>query len=340
MLLMPEKEGPRTPLLETPPRVPGMVRRTSTIDSARPNGFEKGEVVFDARAREILTLPDGRAEVLATGAVQTQVGGFFRGVEWIDAQPAPPGLQQLVGASVAMGFRKALAGAVPEEADARSPLFLLLDDLPGAFLVSGYAGQRADLQLAPDKQALQAEHLERQADGCAGWASDATLMVTFRKTGEVPTSFGPEAPTLLRDDDPDAWHAYEPLTPHGMRRRRRMDLLSPDADGRCAFDVHFRDSYQSVEGVESCLHEYTVTGVIDVVSRTFTEVEAQTRVLPWIECPNATASATRLGGYSIAGLRDEVRRDFRGVTTCTHLNDTMRALADLDVMLDRVMMGG
>jgi hypothetical protein len=33
-------------------------------------------------------------------------------------------------------------------------------------------------------------------------------------------------------------------------------------------------------------------------------------------------------------MRDRIRGEFVGTTTCTHLNDTLRAVADLDALLD------
>ena len=37
---------------------------------------------------------------------------------------------------------------------------------------------------------------------------------------------------------------------------------------------------------------------------------------------------------TLAELRDRVRAEFVGTSTCTHLNDTLRAIADLDALLD------
>ncbi|MGO9511307.1 MAG: DUF2889 domain-containing protein [Mycobacterium sp.] len=58
------------------------------------------------------------------------------------------------------------------------------------------------------------------------------------------------------------------------------------------------------------------------------------RVLPWQECPGAIGSAARVQGMGLVELRDRVRGEFVGVSTCTHLNDTLRAIADLDALLD------
>jgi len=55
-------------------------------------------------------------------------------------------------------------------------------------------------------------------------------------------------------------------------------------------------------------------------------------VLPWVECPQAAASAGRLAGRPVADLRPTVRAEFLGPTTCTHLTDTLRALEDVGVL--------
>jgi len=55
-------------------------------------------------------------------------------------------------------------------------------------------------------------------------------------------------------------------------------------------------------------------------------------VLPWQECPAAAASAQRLVGIDLAEVVARVRADFVGPSTCTHLNSTLRALADLQAL--------
>jgi hypothetical protein len=119
------------------------------------------------------------------------------------------------------------------------------------------------------------------------------------------------------------------LRPHGMRRYRRLDLVPEDG-----FDAHFRDSHVDGDGVETIVHEYTVEGLVDVSTRTITSVTADVRVLPWQECPGAIGSAARVEGMTLSELRARIRSEFVGTSTCTHLNDTLRAIADLDVLLD------
>jgi hypothetical protein len=211
-------------------------------------------------------------------------------------------------------------------------------------LVSGYALQRGGA-LEPDRPssapaAAPASSSTPAARGladdlCAGWAHDATMMVTIRTKGAIPMALGPPAPQLERPDDPWAWHGMEPLPAHAMRRRRRLDL----APGH-ELDVHFRDSHMDEDLAESVVHEYSVTGAVDGATGTVTAMAARARVLPWMECPGAVASATRLVGMPVAELRGWVRREMTGATTCTHLNDTLRSLADVTALAGLLAPGG
>jgi hypothetical protein len=114
-----------------------------------------------------------------------------------------------------------------------------------------------------------------------------------------------------------------------MRRFRRLDL-GPDE----GFSAHFRDSHVDGDGVETIVHEYTVAGSLDPSTRTITSIDASVQVLPWQECPRAIGSAARVEGMTLFDMRSRIRTEFVGTSTCTHLNDTLRALADLDALLD------
>jgi hypothetical protein len=37
---------------------------------------------------------------------------------------------------------------------------------------------------------------------------------------------------------------------------------------------------------------------------------------------------------TVGELRNRIRTEFVGISTCTHLNDTLRSLGDLDALLD------
>ncbi len=75
------------------------------------------------------------------------------------------------------------------------------------------------------------------------------------------------------------------------------------------------------------LHEYAISAEVAADGR-ISRVEVDPRVLPWEACPGAVASGQRVVGVALADLPRMVRADLVGTTTCTHLNSTLRALAD------------
>ena len=339
MLFLPEAAGPKDPVPATVGRRPGSVRRTSSIDTARPDGFG-GDSVVVARARDLRTGPDLVPSVIGALELRARIDGSNRQLVEIVATPPAPELDLLLGCLVGPGFRSRVHQVCPGEREAGTLLHLLLDDLPGATLVSGYAMQRAGVFGRPRVQeptggpaSGAASMMAAQDDLCAGWAHDGTMMVTIRSTGEIPVPTGPPAPVLEGPDDPLAWHAMEALPPHGMRRRRRLDVAPEGADGRYRVDAHFRDSHVDEWGAESVVHEYTVSGTVDGAEGRVVEIGARAHVLPWMECPGALASADRLSGMPLVEVRDHVRREFRGTSTCTHLNDTLRSLGDVGALM-------
>jgi hypothetical protein len=176
-------------------------------------------------------------------------------------------------------------------------------------------------------------------DMCSGWV-DGGVMVSGLRNGILPYFEGTLAPSIedsgSREGDPLGWHAHGPLPPHAMRRRRRIDVWRDD--DLAHVEAFFRDSHAASDGVERVVHEYTVRAAVDMRTRSFCMCNADFGSLPWPECPGALASAGRLVGVSIDGLRRRVRDELTGVGTCTHLNDTLRALEDVGALaaaLDR-----
>ncbi|MGI8755503.1 MAG: DUF2889 domain-containing protein [Acidimicrobiales bacterium] len=331
MLTIPDRAGPHDPLPTTPARRPSSLRRTSSIDSSRPDGLDV-DVRVDGRARDLLT--DGSGAVAAAKEAHlAAVIDHARTLVSAVADPPVGGFDDLVGIPVASGWRARAADALRIDEHQDPLLNLLVDDLPGASLVSGVALQAA--HALPAASPAMREYVLAAADICAGWVADGSMLEAFRTHDQMPAPVGPPAPVLEREDDPQAWHPMAALTPHATRRRRLLDLWA-ETDGASthAFEAHFRDSHVAGDGHEQVVHEYLVTGRIDERTRTFTSVEAEARVLPWVECPNALASAGRLVGTQIGDLRARVRTEFVGVSTCTHLNDTLRSLADIEPWLD------
>lgn len=310
--------GPQRPVETWPPLVSGALRRTSTIDT-HPVGA--GDSAVDLRARDVAMRahgPDVLDEVRLRAHLTERV---------IDAiAPLDERLSRLIGQRVGPGFRSAVAKLLPDERT-DSLLNLVLDDWVGAALVSGYAVQHKAITAGIEDQ-LPPGTADRMAGICAGFAPEASLVDFARRNGTIPSVHGPVAPPL----EHSGLHTVEPLRPHGMRRFRRLDLR-PGIDGVAEFDAHFRDSHVDGVGVETIVHEYTVNGTVDVAARTVTSITADFHVLPWQECPGAIGSAERVRGMTVAEIRDRVRGEFVGTSTCTHLNDTLRALGGLGALL-------
>jgi len=326
--------GPRSPLVATPVRAPGSVRRTSNIDTVRPLAPDTVRRV-DARARDVVTGPEGR--VVERGAVRltARVDAATYGLLELEADPPDPRLRGLDGATVAAGFRRRLVEALPEEADRTSLLGLLLDDFTGAQLVAGYDSVHQQSTGGPEAKLIPVMDIRSRIDLCAGWADDSSLIEGLRHDGEVPVVTGPIAPVLEATEDADGWHVMAPLAPGVMRRRRCLDVLAAEG-GVHRFEAHFRDSHVDDDGEETIVHEYLVTGAVEAATRRLTAVEATARVLPYAECPGALGSAQQVVGWSLDELRRTVHRELVGTSSCTHLNDTLRSLADLEVLIDRL----
>ena len=249
-----------------------------------------------------------------------------RVIDDIGSDPHDGRLAQLVGSRVGPGFRSTVGKLLREEVQRASLRHLLLDDWVGAALVSGYGVQHAAITLGIEEK-LPAGTADHMAGICAGFAEDASLVPYARRNGTIPSVHGPVAPPLDVDGmgctprtATRAWHAPVP-----QARPRPVDPVSAD------FDAHFRDSHVDGDGVETIVHEYTVDGLDGHLDANHhARSPRDVRVLPWQECPGAIGSAARMRGMTLSELRDRIRGEFVGTSTCTHLNDTLRAIADLD----------
>jgi hypothetical protein len=323
--------GPRT---GSPPRAPGSVRRTTSLDVTRPDGPD-GPIHVWGRARDLFTGIDGSSRVLEHGLVHIVVEDGV--VTYLTTAPVRSAAARLVGRQALVGWRSALWRELRDDVEGGSALHLVLDDLPGGMIVGGFTRRRALAQLA----AGPVKHPGRRLDVCAGWATGSRAARHLDAHGYGPRAVTPAAPTLVPPEDPIAWHTLPELPIWGLSRRRRIDVQplpadpdagTPSGSPAVQVDAMFRDSFRDGDGHEKVLHEYGITTTLDGTGAV-QATSADPRVLPHLECPVAAASATQLAGMPSADLRDRVSLTLYGPGSCTHLNDLARSLADVPVLL-------
>jgi len=273
-------------------------------------------------ARDLSTYAEGRGTILAEGSIEVELDGD-RTLASITTSPSVPGSESLVGRHVGRGFRAAAAALLPAELVAQ-PVSLLLDDLPVAAIISGYSrlygsGDGLSSGAAPGIK----------ADICAGWQADGSLMTSIRD-GSGMQMIETIAPRIEDPEDELSWHEMPELARGVMRRRRIVDLSVGEGVALWAW---FRDTHGAPDGGKTVLHEYEVEGRIEEKYGPLSACVATPRVLPFPDCPAAAASAGRLVGRPLSDISQRVRSEFRGITTCTHLNDLFSSVGAVESLL-------
>jgi hypothetical protein len=205
---------------------------------------------------------------------------------------------------------------------------LILDDISGASLVAGWAWSQWDPNwLAAGRAALKGFDVEkafRNREGiCIGFAPGSSGLSLSTDRSGTPTE------ELRLAEDPEGWHAFTTQSGVGFRRARRIDVWQDDVIG---IDSAFQDSSTTPQGGRSVVHEYGLRASADPGSLHLISVEAEPRVLPFAECPGAAANVSRLLDVPLSELREKVLTELRGTAGCTHLNDALRALADVGAL--------
>jgi hypothetical protein len=315
------------PAMATIERRPGSVRRTSTIDMSWPGGWGT-QMLLEGRARDLLTPADGgEPTVLSEDRLQLDVG-TDRGIVSIAATPDRPELADLVGARGGGRLRARIAEAVPQERALGTPLYLLLDDLAGATLVGGFAYSQWR-EKYPEAWGGRAAGPQRRMEGiCTGFqigssgldaAGQSRFIHDIKPVAEV-------SPT----GDPIGWHKVPEFDDVAMRRSRRIDVQV--VNGVLEIDSFFQDSSTTPGGGRIAVHEYRVSALADERTGELLSVAADPRVLPFRECPLAVLNVDRLVGTPLSELRSVVLEKLKGIDGCTHLNDALRALAEVPIM--------
>lgn len=311
-----------------PLRRPGSVRRTTSIDSRWPEGWGQNSEMF-GRARDLFSPADGSPPVAIASGAFTITASPRREILAISTNPPHPRDQRLVGVRAGGASREALSAAL---GDVRgTPLFQLVDDFAGASLVAPWIWSHWD----PDwsnrirQKGLSAGAGQKgpSVNVCSGFAEGSSAL----DAGNRPTPGDrrrTDVPPLENPADPAGWHEAVAL-PGGpqMRRARRFDLWR---DGELIrVDAGFQDSGNTPEGGRVAIHEYRVHAVIDRETMVVRSLQALPLILPFPECPAASINASRMVGHRIGEFRQSIIETLPGTEGCTHLNDVLRALADV-----------
>jgi hypothetical protein len=86
----------------------------------------------------------------------------------------------------------------------------------------------------------------------------------------------------------------------------------------------FRDTVGEPGGGEAVLHEYALRAKVE--NGVLSAIDAEPRVLPFVECPAAADNVSVLVDTALSDLGRAVAEKIVGVDCCTHLNDLLRAL--------------
>lgn len=318
---------PRNPIGHAPLRRAGSVRRTMSIDVTWPEG-PLATGFFHGRARDALTLAAGAApRLLAQDHAITLANQ--RQIVRVESDPPRPALSALAGARAGAHLRAALRKALDEERQAGTPLYLLLDDLAGATLVAGWGWGRWNGAPMPKRPPEEVAARQREVVGvCIGLrpGSDA---LNGEIRGELALNVTP-VPGLIHPDDPDGWHTLPAHDEPNFRRARRIDVWR-EGD-RLHIDAMFQDSAGKSDGSREAVHEYRLFASADATSGELLSIDATPGTLPYKECPAAPVNLSALIGTPLHDLRDQVLQVLRKTAGCTHLNDAVRALAEVPVL--------
>lgn len=316
-----EPTNERREVLATPPRRPWSIRRTSSVQLSWPVGVH-GPLHLDGVSRDLLTLGTRSAtETLALDRIHAVLDTERRIVSVESSPPLPQGID-LEGQATLKGFRRAIAPVTDNAAYATRPLALLLDDLVGASIISGWIFVKwAGEPMNGNRRKMQ--------DVCIGYAAGSTSFDDMSNLGRSHI-----VPEIERSDDPDAFHDLGPQIEGTVRRLRRIDLWCED--DRLMIDAVFSDSGVLSKPMvhRSAIHEYRLQASAESHDGEWilATVHADPGALPYTECRSAPLHLKRLIGMPLAELRQSVLHQLRGPLGCTHLNDAMRALAEVDAL--------
>jgi hypothetical protein len=184
--------------------------------------------------------------------------------------------------------------------------------------------------MASQKLKSTAGNKGRMVGICTGFTEGGSSLTDEGRvdhSDQSATEVGP----LVNPDDPIGWHdlpeqAGRPLA----RRARRIDVWRDE--GVLKVDAGFQDSGPNPQGTRTAIHEYRVYAEVNEADGTLLALQALPLILPFRECPGASMKASRMVGQNVGEFRQAVLDTLVGTVGCTHLNDVLRALADVPTL--------
>jgi hypothetical protein len=300
-----------------------------SIDVSWPEG-ELGDRLFIGRVRDYRTPADGGAGRVLDAAEFRAMLAQDKTITSIAADPAPPGIDRLVGVRGGNHLRLFIKETMPQLISEGMPIYLALDDISGTALVSAFAWSQWHDDWAERLRERMAEGdfermMSERVNICWGLQEGNSGVSPSGPPRNVAEA---DAGHLVNPADPQGWHDLPESDGPGFRRARRIDVTR-DAAGLVRVDAAFQDSAKRRDGGRVAIHEYNLAVTADPDTLEILTLAPEARILPFSECPGAIHNTQRLIGSRIADIRDDVLAQLRGPEGCTHLNDALRALAEV-----------
>lgn len=328
---------PRQTANPAPPRPAGSIRRTCSIDVSWPDG-ETGDRLFIGRVRDYRTPADGGPGTVLDQAEFRASLDQEKTIRSIVAEPAPQGVEKLVGVRGGNHLRLFIKENMPELIEQGMPIYLALDDISGTALVSAFAwSQWYDDWADRMRKAIPADQfeklLEQRLNICWGLQEGNSGVARAEPPRNVAEA---DAGDVRNPADPLGWHELPESSGPGFRRARRIDMNRDDAAGLIRIDAAFQDSAARKSTGRVAIHEYTLTATADLATGELLTLEPKGHILPFWECPGAITNTARLVGTRLGDIRTSVLDQLRGAQGCTHLNDALRALAEVPLLASKL----
>jgi hypothetical protein len=326
--------APRKTANPAPVRPAHSVRRTSSIDVSWPDG-DQGDRLFIGRVRDYRTSASGApGKVLDEAEFRARLA-LDKTITSITSTPPHAGIANLVGVRGGNHLRLFIKETMPELISEGAPVYLALDDISGTALVSAFAWSQwhenwQEMMRSRMKPEEFDKLLAERVNVCWGLQEGNSGVST-----SPPKDVGQaEAGDVRNPADPKGWHELPENDGPGFRRARRIDVTRDDAKGLIHIDAAFQDSAARKDGGRVAIHEYNLAVTADAETLEILSLQPEARILPFSECPGAVHNTQRLVGSRISDIREEVIANLRGPQGCTHLNDALRALAEVPKLAD------